>query len=156
MDIVIFLRKKPTRISPTYDEDLDKEVLLDNVYCRFEPHVQFLQTGQKLIVGNKDDEGHNTNISVTSVGNVAFNEIIPAMGKLEKTFAKPERRQVEVKCNIHPWMSAILVIKDHPYMAKTDKDGKFEIKDLPTRQASVVVGQGGLRPQPRGRDRTAV
>ena len=132
VDIVIFLRKKPSRISPAYDKDLDKEVVLNNLNCRFDPHVQFVRTGQKLIIGNKDNEGHNTNISVSNLGNRSFNEIIPAMGQLEKTFDKPERRQVDVKCNIHPWMSGVLVIKDHPYMTKTDKDGKFEIKDLPT------------------------
>jgi len=131
VDIVIFLRKKPSRINPAYDNYLDEEVVLDNVNCRFEPHVQFVRTGQKLVVGNKDDEGHNTNISV-SPKNQSFNQIIPAGGKFDMSFGEPERRQTQVNCNIHPWMSAVLVIQDHPYMAKTDENGKFEIKDLPT------------------------
>lgn len=36
-----------------------------------------------------------------------------------------------VKCNIHPWMKAYVVLRSSPYMAKTDQDGRFTIKNLP-------------------------
>lgn len=32
---------------------------------------------------------------------------------------------------IHPWMRGYLLLRDSPYMAKTDSDGKFVIKNLP-------------------------
>ena len=38
---------------------------------------------------------------------------------------------MKVGCNIHPWMGAYIVARKDPYAAVSDKDGKFEIKDLP-------------------------
>jgi hypothetical protein len=31
---------------------------------------------------------------------------------------------------IHPWMRGYLVLRDEPYIAKTDQDGKFAIENL--------------------------
>ena len=36
-----------------------------------------------------------------------------------------------VDCSIHAWMKAWLIILDHPYVAITDEDGRFEIKNVP-------------------------
>ena len=38
---------------------------------------------------------------------------------------------VEVKCDAHAWMSAYIVLFDHPYFAVTDEEGEFEIADVP-------------------------
>jgi hypothetical protein len=62
---------------------------------------------------------------------VPINPIIPANGEQKQQFPKEERLPVRVSCSIHPWMNAILVIKDSPYMAVTDEDGKFTIENLP-------------------------
>ena len=144
-DIVLYLRKKPSKISSSYDEGADQMVVLDNSLCRFEPYIQFVRTGQELVIGNKDAVGHNTNLGgLTS--NPAFNQIIPALGSHKVTFDEPERRPVPLSCNIHPWMNGYVVVKDHPYMTKTDRDGNFEIRDLPTGEEIEVQlwhGSGG-------------
>ena len=128
-DIVVYLRKKPSRISPVYDATATAEITLDNTNCRFEPHVQLVRTGQTLVVGNKDAVGHNTNFTVFT--NSLPNQLIPALGNYRAELPESEPRPVKAACNIHPWMTAVLVIKDHPYTAKTDKNGYFEIQDLP-------------------------
>ena len=117
-DIVIYLRKKPKRISPAYDE-----VLLDNINCRFDPHVQLFRTGQTLVVGNKDAIGHNSNFAMFR--NALPNQLIPALGSFKSQIPDAEPFPVKVACNIHPWMSAVLVVKDHPYVAISDTNGKF-------------------------------
>ena len=43
----------------------------------------------------------------------------------------PETLPTRVVCNIHPWMLGYVLIRDNPYMAKTDATGKFTIKNLP-------------------------
>ena len=48
---------------------------------------------------------------------------------------------VKVACNIHPWMNAWLVVKDHPYMAVSDDNGKLEIKNLPAGEWSFQIWQ---------------
>ena len=50
---------------------------------------------------------------------------------MEKTFGAAEKLPVMVSCSIHPWMKGWLVIRDTPYMAVTDEQGKFEIQNLP-------------------------
>jgi plastocyanin len=38
---------------------------------------------------------------------------------------------VRVYCNIHPQMSAIVVVRDNPYYAKASADGSFVIENVP-------------------------
>jgi hypothetical protein len=38
---------------------------------------------------------------------------------------------VRVYCNIHPQMSAIVVVRDNPYFARVSKDGSFRIEGVP-------------------------
>jgi hypothetical protein len=45
------------------------------------------------------------------------------------TFEKPG--VVSVLCNVHPQMSAFIVIVDTPYYAAADRDGSFRIKGVP-------------------------
>ncbi|HVQ29966.1 MAG TPA: hypothetical protein VMV21_10325 [Vicinamibacteria bacterium] len=38
---------------------------------------------------------------------------------------------VRVYCNIHPQMSAVVVVRDNPYYVKAESDGSFAIADVP-------------------------
>ena len=38
---------------------------------------------------------------------------------------------INIKCDIHPWMSARALVFDHPYVAITKDDGTYEIKNAP-------------------------
>jgi hypothetical protein len=42
-----------------------------------------------------------------------------------------ERVPIRITNDLKPWMSAYWMILDHPYMAVTDKEGQYEIADLP-------------------------
>jgi hypothetical protein len=105
------------------------EVVLDNHQCRFEPHIAVLRTTQTLIAGNKDPVGHNTNLA--TLKNPAQNVLIPAQGNLKLNFSMEESLPTPVSCNIHPWMKGYVVIKEHPYVGVSDKDGKLTIKNVP-------------------------
>jgi hypothetical protein len=142
-NVVVFLADtgKP-KIHPDYDkpEQAKAEVKLDNENCRFEPHIVGLRTGQTLIVGNKDPVGHNTKADFFN--NTPFNDLIPAGGSIKKSFTKAETQPSPVSCSIHPWMNAYLLIREDPYFAVSDKDGKIEIKNLPTGEHTFVVWNG--------------
>ncbi|MCA9167976.1 MAG: hypothetical protein KDB23_09925 [Planctomycetales bacterium] len=132
--IIVFLsvdrgKKAPTP-HPDYESTATAEVRIDNKNCRFEPHVVLLRTGQTLVVGNVDPVGHNSKID--TIKNPPINPIIPANQTIQQVFGKEERLPCSISCSIHPWMKGWVVIKDSPYMAVTDADGKFEIKNLPT------------------------
>ena len=116
-------------VHESYAKTADDKVTLTNDKCRFEPHVALLRTSQTLVLGNDDPVGHNTKID--TFVNQPINYTIPSESKLEQTFSEKERLPAAVSCSIHPWMKAWLVVQDHPYMAVTDKDGNFEITNVP-------------------------
>jgi len=132
-DVVVYIYVSRTgpkpSIHPDYAETADAEVKLDNKDCRFAPHALALRTTQTLVVGNPDPIGHNTN--VTTLSNPAQNVLIPSGGMLKLKFPVEERLPVSVACNIHPWMNALMVIKDHPYVAISGEDGTFSMKNVP-------------------------
>ena len=107
-----------------------KEIpVLDNKGCRFEPHMMAIRTGQVMHLTNSDSVAHNAAVYVRR--STPFSEIIPQTQPLEKKFAKPETLPTRVDCSIHAWMKAWLIISDHPYVAITDADGNFELKNVP-------------------------
>jgi hypothetical protein len=40
-------------------------------------------------------------------------------------------REVEVQCDIHPWMHAYIFVMDHPFFSVSDGDGAYAIEGLP-------------------------
>ncbi|MHB0955397.1 MAG: cupredoxin domain-containing protein [Pirellulaceae bacterium] len=131
-----------SREVPIHDDYLAREkevVKLDNLGCRFDPHVALVWTRQQVVVGNSDPVGHNVKIDCRD--NPQSNDTIPSGGTIEKRFDKAERFPVPVSCSIHPWMKGWLVIRDTPYMAVTDGEGKFEIKNLPAGEWQFMFWQ---------------
>lgn len=134
--VYLFDQAKP-KIHPDYEKTAKAEVVVDNANCRFEPHVAAMRTGQTLVLGNKDPIGHNTKADFFN--NNAFNDLIPATGSIKKSFTMAESAPSALSCSIHPWMNAYLLIREDPYFAVTDKDGKFSIKNLPAGEHTFIV-----------------
>jgi plastocyanin len=131
-DILVMMYLAPGEAEPAYHESYEQvktePVTLDNLNCRFDPHVLFVRPGQKLVLKNSDDVGHNCHI-------IAFNNEhnvnLPANGSAEIVLEKPEKVPGEVKCDIHPWMDSVIMIRDNPYVAFTQADGTFKIENIP-------------------------
>lgn len=141
-NVVVYLFSAPgakVAVHPDYEKAAKTEVVVDNQNCRFNPRVQVLRTGQPLVLGNKDPVGHNTKADFFNPQNSPFNDLIPTGGSVKKTFAGAEAAPVEMSCNIHPWMKAYLVLRDDPYAAVSDKDGKFLIKNIPAGEHTFIV-----------------
>ena len=129
-NVVIFVRSKNVTVHPDLKDGSKADpIVLDNKDCRFEPHVGFVQTEQKLTIKNSDPIGHNSNIA--TMKNSPSNSLIPSNGSSDLTFSRDEAIPAAVTCNIHPWMKAYLVIRPNPYGAVSDKEGSFVIENLP-------------------------
>ncbi len=116
-------------VHPSFKDSPQKSPVIDNRDCRFEPRMLAVRTGQILELKNSDPVAHNA--AVYARRNTPFSEIIPRNQPLQKKFAKAETLPVRVDCSIHAWMKAWLIVSDHPYVAVTDQDGRFEITNVP-------------------------
>ena len=97
--------------------------------CQYHPHVVAMQVGQNIDVVNADQTTHN--IHPIPKDNREWNESQPpGAAPIEKSFTR-EEIAIPVKCNVHPWMKAYMAVLPNPYFQVTDKDGKFDLKDLP-------------------------
>jgi len=120
--------KTPVPVHPELS-DISKPVTLDNKECRFEPRIATLRTGQKLILKNSDPVAHNAAVYLNRSS--PFNEVISGSTPIERIVKNPETLPARVDCSIHAWMKAWIVVTEHPYVAQTDVDGKFELRNLP-------------------------
>jgi plastocyanin len=101
---------------------------LDQRGCEFTPHVLLAPTGIDVQVLNSDPLTHN--VHTAAFDNRSVNRSQPAgLEVIELQFDTPEK--VKVKCDLHPWMGAWIVVIDHPYHAVTSDTGTFELSDVP-------------------------
>jgi len=119
--------RKPD-VHDSYKEMEDAKIVLDNLKCRFEPYALFVRTSQTLTMKNSDDVGHNCH--VTLLRN-EVNANLPIGDAVDVQLTEVEKVPGPVKCDIHPWMTGLILVRDEPYVAITDKDGNFTIKNLP-------------------------
>lgn len=104
-------------------------VVMKNQGCTYAPHVLGVQVGQPLDLLNVDPTLHN--VHSFSANSRPWNVGLPFQNmKVTKKFDQPEV-MVKLKCDVHPWMLGYVGVVANPYFAVTDREGKFELKNLP-------------------------
>jgi len=122
----------------------DKPPVLDQKGCEYHPYAQIIPVNTTLEITNSDDVLHN--IKTKGGSKTSFNMAQPKFKrKLTYDFKNPEIVQVE--CNVHGWMNAIIVVEDNPYDALTDANGSFKITDVPPGKYTVKVWHSKLGEQ---------
>jgi len=122
--------------------------LLDQVNCRYVPHVIGVTVGQEMTI-RTSDKGTMHNVHMKPDLNPAMNFGQTAAGQEKKvTFAKPE--YIQVKCDVHPWMGATIGVFENPFFAVSGDDGSYEIKGVPAGSYKLVTWheQFGRREMP--------
>jgi plastocyanin len=116
--------------------------VFDQKTCEFHPHVLAFPAGSTIDVTNSDGILHN--IHTTSTVNPSQNQAQPKFKpKIQLKVEKPEW-PINVKCDVHGWMSAYWISQEHPYVAVTDANGAFKITDLPPGDYQVEIWQEKL------------
>ena len=108
-----------------------KPVVIDQRDCTYVPRVVGIVAGQKVAVRNSDDTTHS--VWGTLAGKDVVNKMQVAKAPdvvIDPSAAKPGD-VVELKCGVHAWMHAYVVVHDHPFFAVTGPDGSFSIEGLP-------------------------
>jgi hypothetical protein len=139
---------------------MKKDVVLDQPRCAFEPHAfvlfpsyrdpanpkKLIESGQKFVIKNSNSTAHNTDLNGGDDNPESNNQVAPN-SSLPPKVLNPSAKEVDFKCTIHPWMNAYARVFDHPYATVTDKDGNFEIKNVPAgAEVNLIVWheQGGF------------
>jgi plastocyanin len=123
---------------------LGTDFVIDQKVCAYRPHVVLVAVNKPLRILNSDGILHN--IHTYGKKNPAKNIAQPKFKKeLTETFAQPEA--IPVKCDVHGWMSAWIIVAEHPYYAVTGADGKFTIADVPAGTYTVEFWQEKLGTQ---------
>jgi plastocyanin len=134
----------------TRGKALDRSTIhvLDQKGCEFDPHVMLLPLGAKLEIVNNDAILHNVHTqSITGNYRTVFNIAQPVQGQRtiirETVFTQPEL--IKVICDAgHPWMSAYIMVADHPYYTVTDENGYFELSDIPAGTYTLKMWHEGV------------
>jgi plastocyanin len=134
-------------------------VVLDQNGCQYKPHVMGIMVGQAYKILNSDGILHN--VHALPKINKAFNRPMPATVKESSATFDKEESVFQIKCDVHPWMTAYVGAFTHPFFTVTGTDGKFTISGLDpgtyeisawqerlgTQKATVTVGASDTKTQ---------
>src|SRR5579864_3855635 len=108
-----------------------QHVVVDQRKMTFVPHVAVVLQGTTVDFLNSDPVGHNVYWPSIS-GNKKLAHNLGTWPKGErKSFQFNNLGVAPLLCNVHPEMSGYIVVVATPYFAVTDKDGNYEIKNVP-------------------------
>jgi plastocyanin len=117
---------------------------LDNLRCRYMPHVSAASVGQFVVLKNSDPILHTAHASFSGEQPQFNVGLYP--GRVSR---KPliTAGVVKIRCEVHPWMAAYIVVTDHPYHAISDIYGEYEITDVPAGVYQLKVWHESLGTQ---------
>jgi len=104
-----------------------RESVVDQVDKEFVPKVVAIQAGTSVTFPNHDNVRHH----VYSFSPPKRFELSLYAGVPAKRVVFDTPGVVVLGCNIHDWMVGYIYVSESPFFAKTDKDGKARLADLP-------------------------
>jgi len=120
----------------------------------FEPRLVLLNPDQPLTVANHDPVA--LGIHAYFRRNPEIIDKLPA-NTVDRpkswTLEKAEKTPIWYRCDQAPWAQGWIVVRDNPYMAVTDAEGRFEIPNLPQGEWEFRAWherQGYLKHWPKG------
>jgi carboxypeptidase family protein len=103
-------------------------VVVDQRGCFYVPRMLGARVGQVLRIKNSDNLLHNVH-SQTTKSNM-FNVAQPISG-MQYDIRLKDEEILQLKCDVHRWMTAFVGVVNHPYFAVSDLTGAFEINNVP-------------------------
>lgn len=139
-EAVVIVPDAPPNESP-------REVLMDQTGCRYVPHVVAIEKGASVRFRNSDPTLHNVRGTEYRGKGVLernlFNVGQPGKGTQNVIpFKEPGRYQV--KCDVHPWMQAWVIVAESGTFAVSTSDGSFKLPTLPDGDYTARAWHGGF------------
>ena len=109
---------------------------------QFSPRVAVVQRGTRLVFSNADSIFHN--VFSTSPG-YAFDLGAQRAGDPAKTVVAGTPGVIEVFCNMHSRMSSTVLVVPSGLYAKVDRDGSFQLNNVPVGSRKIVAWAPGAK-----------
>lgn len=131
-DVVVYIKE----ISNKEFSPLKEHAVVDQKGLTFIPHILPILKGTTVDFLNSDSVAHNVfspdetademNLGTWQRGHV-------------KSYTFRKSGIVSLLCNLHPEMSAYIVVLNNPYFAKTQEDGKFFFVNVPAGKYTLMA-----------------
>jgi plastocyanin len=136
-DAVVFVDELPPGTPPP--AVAPKAAVMDQINKEFVPHILVIAVGTEVSFPNHDQIHHHVySLSRTKTFEIPLYKGDPAAPVL---FDQPGA--VKLGCNIHDWMSSVILVVPTPYFGMTASDGAFALHDLPPGTYGVVAWHEG-------------
>lgn len=142
-DAVVYIQQATGTFTPPA-----KPVVMDQKQMQFLPHVLPVLVGTKVSFLNSDPTPHN----VFSPDNEKYNlGTWPQGQSKDYAFAKCAKFPCVYTqlCRVHPEMEGFVVVLQNPYFAVTNKDGHYEIGNVPPGNYTLAVWHAKGKAQPK-------
>jgi len=141
-DSVVYVDAIPGKTFPAPST----HVTMDQTGLAFRPHVLVVQQGATVDFLNSDSVSHN--VFWTAMGGnkkLGHNLGTWPQGQT-RSFKFDTPGVIPVLCNVHPEMSAFIVVSPTPHFVQTDSTGNYKIENIPDGSYTVTAWHEGLKP----------
>ena len=122
-----------------------QHVTIDQKGLVFVPHIVVIAQGTTVEFLNSDSVAHNVFWPAVS-GNKKLGHNMGTWPQgQQKSFKFDNPGVVPLLCNVHPDMSAYVIVSPTPYYAETDKSGEFKIDNVPDGDYTVTAWNEGAK-----------
>lgn len=118
-------------------------VVIAQSACRYEPHVQVAPSGTEILrVLNNDGILHNVHV-FDDEGKTFFNFAQPGFKKqIDKPL--PDSKIINIKCDVHDWMNAYIIVLKNAIYTVTDENGRYKLEGLAPGPQKIRIWHEGL------------
>ena len=122
-----------------------QHITIDQKGLMFVPHIVAVAQGTSIDFLNSDSVAHNV-FWISISGNKKLGHNLGTWPKGQKqAFKFDNPGVVALLCNVHPEMSAYVIVSPTPYFAETDKSGEFKIDNVPDGAYTVTAWHEGAK-----------
>src|SRR5262249_10042834 len=118
-----------------------RHAVMDQVNTELVPRTPPVEVGTEVPFPNHDQIHHH----VYSLSRTKTFEIPLYKGETAPPMRFDQVGAVKLGCNIHDWMSGVILVVPTPYFATTDDQGEFTMRDVPPGTYGVVAWHEGSR-----------
>lgn len=118
---------------------------MDQRGIKFRPHILVVEAGTTVDFKNSDVVAHNIYWPSISGNRKLRHNLGTWPTGQERSFKFDRAGVVPLLCNVHPEMSAYLIVSPTPYFAESDTSGAFTIANVPDGHYTVTAWHEGAK-----------